>query len=86
MIYGLKEFIKKQFGTDQYELRGEFPMLHAGWECDETVVMIVVEGTVYAVGSNHGAACLLSKADLLDKVQEYYGVLAATLAAAESLD
>lgn len=86
MIYGLKEFVKKQFNTDRYELRGEFPMLHAGWECDETVAMIQVEDVIYAVGSSHGSPLLLSKSDLLGKAREYSDVLAKTLAAAEYLD
>jgi hypothetical protein len=86
MIYGLKDFVKKKFDTEQFEMRGEFPVLWKGWECDETAAVIAVEGTVYVVGSNHGALCLLGKAFLLEKAREYADVLTKTLAAAEYLD
>jgi hypothetical protein len=86
MISDLKQFVLKQFGTEQYEVRGSFPMLHAGWECDDVVMMIAVNEQVHAVGTNHGSPVLLSKQDLLDKVAEYKEVLDATLSAAEYLD
>lgn len=80
-----KEFIKKQFNTEQYEVQSSFPMLHAGWECDDVVTMISVNNQVHAIGTNHGALVLLSKQDLLDKADEYKDVLDKTLAAIECL-
>lgn len=81
MIYGLKEFIKKQFNTDHHEVVYTFPMLHAGWECDEEVALIQVEGKKYAIGTNHGSPCLLSRNALLEKAREYSYVAEITIAA-----
>jgi len=86
MIYQLAAFVKKQFGVDTYAIVEEFPMLHAGWECDESVVVIAVQGKKYAIGSMHGSPCILDKAALLDKASEYKNVLQRTLNAAESVD
>jgi hypothetical protein len=85
MIRNLTEFVFKVFDTKEYEVRDSFPMLHAGWECDEEIVMIVVRDRLYAIGSSHGSPCVLSKQDLLEKAKEYQEVLNATLKAVKYL-
>ena len=82
----LKEFVQEHFDSEEYEVRGSFPILYAGWDHDDEVIMIRVNNRIYAVGSDHGSPCLLSKQELLIKVQEYAHVSSETLLAAMMID
>jgi len=81
-FHGLKEFVKKEFGIDQYETISQFTVFHPGWECDEVAVLVRVNGETYAIGTNHGSPLLLTKNDLLAMASSYTEVLQDTLDAA----
>jgi len=81
MIRNLREFVKKTWGHENYDLVETFTMLHAGWEMDEEVAMIKLDSYIFAIGTNHGAPCILTKTDLLIKASEYAKALEDTLRA-----
>lgn len=80
-MYMLEEFLEKSFPASNYEVVKVFNMLHTGWECDYEVCLVKVDGDTYAVGSNHGSPCFLSKKELAEKAKEYTEVLGHTVEA-----
>jgi hypothetical protein len=81
----LAPFIKRQFGTEDYEVISEFPILHEGWEMDFVAWIVLVNGIKYVVGTNHGMCYLMSVNELNAHVDDYNKALRGTCAAIDAL-
>ena len=82
----LAPFIRRQFGTDNYEVISEFPVLHEGWEMDFVAWIVLVNNIKYVVGTNHGSCYLMTVNELKNLCDNYNNALDKTLAALEVLE